>query len=237
MKNFLLGLSFLIGLLLMVPLFLWGYFTLVKTIDTVTQGNAYGFVIGENKQLSYQRINNLVSRQQIKGFDFARNLEQSTLAHQPQKVAQVAALFHRWETWIVYSDSAQSSRIDFHFENNQLATINVIEKGKVVRLEQWPQIQADTSNSVVLNMAYSQVYAMLIKLEQHYPDLTIHAATSSRRILPKRMTLKEYGLVADLDIWHLRVSERFFSNSITLTFNQDDKLIKVHRNRIAFELP
>ncbi len=216
----------------------WVYYSLIKINNTVDTGSGYGFNVGDSKLISYRKANKLIEQGEILGFDGVYPKETYNFVYNWQKIERVEEFFHRWDYWILTRlETHPSERIDFGFENGVLNMIGDAANRGFISLNAWPPKSSSGSIELEIGDTYSNVYDKLFKISKLSPQIRIQAANLSTYKLPKNALAEEYYLVKDYSFWKFRVSASYFSNSITLTFNANDELIQIHRNRYAFELP
>jgi len=228
----------IISLLVLLLVSFWAYYSLVKINNSVESGEGYGFEIGASKVESFKTARHLIEQKEIVGFQYAYPKETYDLIYNPQEISKIKEYFNRWDYWILTGvKTTQSSRIDFGFENGSLSRIGKVGKGAFIPINNWPEDASNSIEVIEIGDSYSTVYEKLEALKDNFPLAKVEAANLSTYKLPKHASPEEYYLVKDFKIWNFRVNSSFFSNSITLSFDDNDKLIKIHRNRYAFELP
>lgn len=228
----------LISLVVFLVIGLWVFYSFVEINHTIDSDGGYGFSIGDSKALSYQKANSLIEQGELVGFDYVYPKETYNLTYSPQNIERVKEHFHRWDYWVLTGiETPQSERVDFGFENGVLNKIRDVGNGDYISLDNWPLKIPKSSSKIKIGDTSSIVYEKLLSINETYPQLRIEAANLSTYRLPSGALTEEYYLVKDYINWNFRVSSNFFSNSITLTFNENDELIQIHRNRYAFELP
>lgn len=116
-----LGVTFLIPVLIILGYFGYFYFTYIH--DTVTKGEGYGFVIGENKSEVFQRAKILFENEdiyyrpeQINKKGFLRVKMKFTKENQKE--------FSNFNLWKFYFGDQHIDHIDFKFENEKLVEIH-----------------------------------------------------------------------------------------------------------------
>ncbi|WP_340676763.1 hypothetical protein [Paraglaciecola sp.] len=228
----------IIALLVLLIVGLWAFHTITIIDNTIDNGEGYGFNIGDSKVDSYKKLKKLIETNEVVGFGYMYPKEVYSHFYSPQEIYKVKNDFHRWSYWIITGvEKLQANRIDLDFENGELNEIRNVGDGSFVSLSHWPE--SSFSNIDVLNIgdSYSSAYQKLEAIYKSYPLVRVGAAGFDSYKLPKLASKDEYYLVKDFNRWNLRVSPRFFSNSITLSFDEDGKLIEIYRNRYYLEFP
>lgn len=230
----------IIALLVLLIAGFWAFHTLTIINNTIDSGEGYGFNIGDSKVESYQKLEKLIATNEVVGFGYSYMYakESYNQFYSPQEIYKVKENFHRWGYWVLTGvEEFQATRIDFDFENSVLSKIRDVGEGDFVLLTQWPETSVSNIDVINIGDSYSSAYQKLETVNKNYPLLRIEVANLSSYKLPKFASKDEYYLVKDFNRWNLRVSPHFFSNSITLYFDEHDKLNKIHRNRYYLEFP
>jgi hypothetical protein len=237
-KYFVFSVLGIISFFILTLVGMWAFYALIKINETVVTGEAYGFKIGDSKVACYQALNKLIANDKVMGFEYVNPKETYDFVYQPQKIEKIELLFPRWDYWVLTGvEDLQSDRVDFRFDHEILNDIRKVGGVNVVSLSTWPVTRLDKLEIIESGDSYQLVYEKLLALQERFPLIRIAAANLSTYKLPKHAYSNEYYLVKDYSNWRVRVSHHFFSNSITLYFDEYNNLSKVHRNRTAFELP
>ena len=216
----------------------YAFHTITIINKTIDQGEGYGFNIGDSKVESYQKLEKLIETNKVVGFGYMYPQEVFNQFYSPQEIYKVKEDFHRWGYWVINGvEEFQSNRIDFGFENGVLNQILNVGDGSFVSQTKWPESSSNSIEVINVGDSYSSVYQKLNAVSKNHPLVRIEAANLSSYKLPKLASKDEFYLIKDFNRWNVRVSPYFFSNSITLSFDEDDELIEIHRNRYYLEFP
>jgi len=230
-----------LGIIALLVLLITGFYafhTLTIINKTIDNGEGYGFNIGDSKVESYQKLEKLIETNEVVGFGYMYPRETYNQFYSPQEIYKVKKDFHRWAYWIITGvEEFKANRIDFDFENGVLNKIRDVGDGSFVLLTHWPETSSNDIDVINIGDSYSSAYQKLEAVNKNYPLVRIEAANLSSYKLPELASKDEYYLVKDFNRWNFRVSPHFFSNSITLSFDEDGKLIEIHRNRYYLEFP
>jgi hypothetical protein len=228
----------IISLLVLLLVGFWAYYSFIKINNTIDSGEGYGFKIGASKIESYKIANLLIEQNEITGFQFVYPRETYDLIYSPQEISKVKEYFHRWDYWVLTdAKTPQSSRVDLGFENGSLTRLGKVGNGEFIPINNWPEGVPNGIEVIRIGDSQASVHEKLEAVQDNFPLARIKAANLSSYKLPNYALPDEYYLVEDYMSWDFRVNTSFFSNSITLFFDENDKLINIHRNRYAFELP
>jgi len=227
-----------IALIVFLIVGLWAFYSIVEINHTIYNGEGYGFEIGDSKVRSYEKATSLIEQDKLVGFDLMYAQQVYKEFYSPQDINQINEYFDRWDYWVISGlKGVDNDSVQLGFKFNQLNIIGYAEDGRFKSIGSWPNNEPTNSRKLLIGDSYPLVYEKLLEIANERSTLKVQPANLSNYRLPESADAKDYYLVKDFKRWTFRVGESFFSNSLTLTFNENDEIVKIHRNRYAFELP
>ena len=213
---------------------------------TISEGEAFGFKIGESKEEVFRRAKNMFSRGSIRWVAPHIDVESLTNIYganvfELQDIEKVEDAFSAWSWWQIHNWSAVTGAyISIKFDFDRPVIEMIIQQSSLssptvpapsYRCNRWPS-NASSSNQLREGLSYDEVYRIIkrLKKQDQYRNVKVRTSQGARRKV-SHFTESDLERLKKWGTWDVQIKSIEYSPDFTRLSFEKDKLAKIYRLR------